>query len=459
MSSFYPVFSLALLLFLYPAQQPDVNEKWDEIYSVISQIKEPVFPDKTFKITDFGAVPDGTTLNTAAINKAITTCSEQGGGTVLVPKGEFLSGAVHLKSNVNLYVEEGAILRFSTDPKDYLPLVQTRWEGNDCYNYSPLIYANTQNNIAITGKGTIDGQANQETWWPWKGFRSGSNGERAPSQLDPEGRPLLTKWDNEQTPLKERQMGEGHWLRPQLINFIYCKNVKIQDVTLLNSPFWVIHPLLSEDIIVRGVSINSHGPNSDGCDPESCKNVLIEDCIFNTGDDCIALKSGRNYDGRRANIPIENVLIRNCQMKDGHGGVVMGSEISGGCKNIFAENCEMNSPALERAIRMKTNSQRGGITDGVYVRNLKVGQVREAVIKMNCAYDPREGQGEYPPVMKNMYISNVTSEKSQFGLSLIGLEGKNSIENVVISDCDFSGVSRGNRIEHVKNLKYNNFIK
>ena len=210
MNNIYPVFSLALLLFLYPAQQSDVNEKWDEIYTIISQIKEPVFPDKTFKITDFGAVADGKTLNTEAINKAITTCSEQGGGTVLVPKGEFLTGAVHLKSNVNLHVEEGAILKFSTEPKDYLPLVQTRWEGNDCYNYSPLIYANGQNNIAITGKGTIDGQANQETWWPWKGFRRGSNGERAPSQLDPEGRPLLTKWDNEQTPLKDRQMGEGH---------------------------------------------------------------------------------------------------------------------------------------------------------------------------------------------------------------------------------------------------------
>lgn len=459
MSTLKIITGLLLFVLFFDGKQTNNDEKWQQIYTDIENIEEPSFPSKEFDITDFGAVADGKIINTEAIEKAIETCNKQGGGKVIVTGGVFLTGAVHLKSNVNLVVEEGTTLKFSTNPKDYLPLVQTRWEGNDCYNYSPLIYANNQTNIAITGKGTIDGQADADHWWPWKGMRKrGDTSEPKPSQLDPEGRPLLTKWDNTKTPLSERKMGEGHYLRPQLINFIFCKNVKIENVTLLNSPFWVIHPLLSENIVVRGVTINSHGPNSDGCDPESCKNVLIENCIFDTGDDCIALKSGRNYDGRRANVPIENVLIRNCTMKDGHGGVVLGSEISGGCKNIFAENCEMNSPNLERAIRIKTNNHRGGVTDGVYIRNLTVGQVREAVIKINCSYDPREGQGEFPPMVKNVYVSSVTSQKSDYGLSLMGIKGKNCVENIWISDSKFSGVKDGNKIDYVKNLNLNNLF-
>jgi polygalacturonase len=452
MSAIKGIIGLMLFLLLLNGEQTNSEDKWKEIYTVMGQMEEPSFPTKEFKITDFGAVGDGKTMNTVAINTAIETCSREGGGQVIIAGGEFLTGAVHLKTNVNLVITEGATLKFSRDPKDYLMLVQTRWEGNDCFNYSPLIYANGQTNIAITGKGTIDGQANQEYWWPWKGFGRRNNGERQPSQLDPEGRPLLTKWDNTKTPLVERRMGEGHYMRPQLINFIYCQRVKIENVTLLNSPFWVIHPLLSENIIVRNVNINSHGPNSDGCDPESCKNVLIENCTFNTGDDCIALKSGRNFDGRRSNVPIENVLIRNCKMKDGHGGVVMGSEISAGCKNIFAENCEMNSPNLERVIRIKTNNNRGGISDGIYIRNLTVGQVREAIVKINCSYDPREGQGEFMPMVKNVYISNVTSEKSRYGLSLTGIKGENCVENISVNNCKFSGVEQGNRVQYVKNL-------
>ncbi len=442
---------LLVVLFIR-ANGADNEKKWNEIYSIIQNIEEPNFPSKQYKITDFGAVADGKTLNTDAIKKAIEICNKEGGGQVVVSGGIFLTGAVHLKSNVNLVVKEGATLKFSTNTKDFLPVVQTRWEGNDCYNYSPLIYANNQTNIAITGKGTIDGQASDKNWWSWKGFHRGSNGEAMPSQVDPEGRPLLTQWDNTKTPLSERKMGEGHYLRPQLINFIFCRKVKIENVTLLNSPFWVIHPLLSEDIIVRGVKISSHGPNSDGCDPESCKNVLIENCIFDTGDDCIALKSGRNFDGRRANVPVENVLIRNCKMKDGHGGVVMGSEISGGCKNIFAEDCEMNSPQLERAIRIKTNNHRGGVTEDVYIRNLTVGEVREAVVKINCSYDPREGQGNFLPVVKNVNILNVTSKKSEYALSIVGIKGENCVKNISIKNCRFSGVGKGNRVNYVENL-------
>lgn len=436
------------------AQQNE--QKWQQIYQLINDIKEPVFIDKTYNINDFGAVADGQTLNSIAINKAINVCSTNGGGTVLVSDGKYLTGAIHMKNNVNLHIAENAMLIFSTNPKDYLPLVQTRWEGNDCYNYSPLIYANDQHNFAITGKGKLDGQGSKTSWWPWKGKSHYGWKENTPSQLDKTGRPLLTQWDNQQVPLAERQMGEGHFLRPQFISFIHCTNVKIEDITLSNSPFWVIHPVLSNNLILRGVTINSMGPNSDGCDPESCKNVLIENCTFNTGDDCIALKSGRNFDGRTANIPIENVLIRNCKMKNGHGGVVLGSEISAGCKNIFVENCEMSSPELDRAIRIKTNNHRGGTTDGVYIRNVKVGQVKEAVVKINCSYDRKEGDGNFLPMVKNVFISGVHSEKAKYALSLVGIEGENCVENIYIEDCSFGGVESGNKIVDVKNLTTRN---
>ncbi|WP_163708091.1 glycoside hydrolase family 28 protein [Mangrovibacterium lignilyticum] len=455
-------FILAIVLFSslsWSANAIQDEKKWAEIYEIIDNIKEPVFPDKTFNIEEFGAKADGTTLNTDAINNAIIACSKAGGGTVLVPKGTFLTGAVHLKNDVNLHISEDATLKFSTNPKDYLPLVHTRWEGNDVFNYSPLIYANGQNNIAITGKGTLDGQGSKDAWWPWKGIDAYGWVKGTPSQLDKTGRPLLDKWESEEAPLFERQAGEGHYLRPQFISFIHCTSVKMEDFKITRSPFWVIHPILSKDVIIRGVHIESLGPNSDGFDPESCKNVLVENCIFDTGDDCIALKSGRNKDGRKPNVPCQNVLVRNCKMIEGHGGIVLGSEISAGCRNIFIENCEMSSPDLDRAIRIKTNSHRGGVTDGFYARNISVGQVKDAVVRINCSYDiTSEGQGEYYPMVRNVYISNITADmskserKAKYGLRLEGIEGANAVENIFISDCKFDGVEKVSQISDVKNL-------
>jgi polygalacturonase len=441
------------------SQNSEEKARWDEAYKVIQNLKEPVFPNKTYNILDFGAVGDGVTKNTAAIDAAINKCSNDGGGHVIVPKGDFLTGPIHMKSNVDLHIDSTAVLRFSTTPSDYLPLVLTRWEGDDCYNYSPLIYANGQKNFAITGKGTLNGQGSATNWWPWKGNKSIEWGwkEGTPSQLDENCRPLLKKYNDNQVPVEKRQMGEGHYLRPQFISFIYCKNLKIEDVTILNSPFWVIHPLLSENIIVRNVTVNSVGPNNDGCDPESCKNVLIEKCTFNTGDDCIALKSGRDFDGRKANAPIENVIIRNCHMKNGHGGVSIGSEIAAGSKNIFVENCQMNSPELERAFRIKSNNNRGGISDGLYFRNITVGEVNIAVLAMECQYHiDSEGEGKYPPLMKNVYFSNITSQKSTFALSLVGIKGLKCIDNINIRDCKFSGVKDTNEISDIGSLTVKN---
>lgn len=440
-------------------QSSENKAAWEVANSIIKNMVEPTFPDKVYNIVDFGAVANGKTRNTDAINAAITKCSTEGGGQVLVTNGIFLTGAIHIKSNVNLHIDASAVLLFSTDPKDYLPVVRTRWEGDDCYNYSPLIYADGQTNIAVTGKGTLDGQGSTENWWPWKGGARNGWIKGTPSQLDRNNRPQLKKYNDTQVPVEKRQMGEGSFLRPQFISFMNCKNIKLEDFTIKNSPFWVLHPLLSENVIVRNVTVNSTGPNNDGCDPESCRNVLIENCTFNTGDDCIALKSGRDYDGRRSNTPIENVVVRNCFMRKGHGGVSMGSEISGGCKNIFVDNCQMSSPELDRAILIKTNNSRGGVTDGVYVRNVTVGEVKDAILSINCSYHiDTEGQGKFLPQIKNVYLTNVTSKKSDFAIWLDGISGVQCVDNINIENCVFSGVKQANEIKNIGKVTIKNVI-
>ncbi|MFV0290891.1 MAG: glycoside hydrolase family 28 protein [Mangrovibacterium sp.] len=460
------VMLVALLLSNIATYAIQDEKKWAEIYETIANINEPNFPESNYYINDFGAIGDGKTLNTKAINKAIEICSANGGGKVIVPNGVFLTGAIHLQNNVNLHLTENAILKFSTNPADFLPLVHTRWEGNDVMNYSPLIYANGQTNIAVTGKGTLDGSGSNEAWWPWKGKTDYGWKEGTPSQLDKGvGREALDAWEKSETPLFERRAGDGYYLRPQFVSVINCYRFLLEDVKIINAPFWVVNPILTKDVIVRGIHIESLGPNSDGCDPESCKNVLIENCIFDTGDDCIALKSGRNSDGRKPNVPVENVLIRNCKMLEGHGGVVLGSEISAGSINIFAENCEMSSPDLDRAVRIKTNSHRGGIIDGVYIRNIEVGQVKDAVVRINCSYDlgGEGGEGNYLPMVRNVYISNINADmtgktKAQYGLRLMGIKGKNSVENIFISNCNFKGVEKENDSQYIKNLHLENVL-
>lgn len=423
---------------------------WNQAEIILSAISEPSFGEKEYSIADFGAIGDSLTLNTDAINKAITTCSENGGGTVIVPAGTFLTGAIHLKSNVNLHLSDSSVLSFSINPQDYLPVVLTRWEGINCYNYSPLIYSIGTENIAITGKGLLQGNGSKTNWWPWSGGKKHGWEEGMNSQHLPYARPMLTTYNKENVPVEDRKMGEGFYLRPQFINFINCKNVLISDLTIENSPFWIIHPTLCENVIVRGVSVNSMGPNNDGCDPESCKNVLIENCMFNTGDDCIAIKSGRDNDGRKAdNLPSENIIVRNCEMKNGHGGVVIGSEVSGGARNIFVENCTMDSPMLDRAIRLKTNSNRGGYIENVYVRNVTVGEVSQSVLHINLLYDiKREGTDTLYPTVRNVYMENVTSQKSQYGIFIDGIEGQDCISNIQLKNCNFLGVTDGNSIKN-----------
>lgn len=434
------------------------TDHWSGMEAILAEISAPEFPEATFNILDYGAVADADADALPAIKAAIAACSEAGGGQVLVPPGTYpVNGPIHLLSNINLHIAEGATLKFSTDPDDYLPVVRTRWEGVDCYNYSPLIYAYEQENIAITGTGTLDGQASEENWWPWcgkgYGFEAGM-----PNQMDDHSRPKLYDWNTREVPVEERILGKGTYLRPNFIQPFACKNILIDGVTIRNSPMWVIHPTLSENITIQNVKVISHGPNSDGCDPESCKNVLIKNCFFDTGDDCIALKSGRNQDGRNSGRPIENVIVQDCEMKDGHGGVVIGSEVSGGARNIYAENCVMDSPNLDRAIRVKTNKIRGGTIENLFFRNIKVGEVKEAVVRINMRYSIfSDDTHDYIPVINNIYVENVTSEKSKYGVLIDGYSDEHPVRGLYLKNCQFNGVAEGNKIEYAADLKFEDY--
>lgn len=414
---------------------------WSQVPAILSRIKAPTFPNRDLKITDFGALADGKADNTEAIRKAIEACNKAGGGRVVVAGGVFLTGAVHLKSNVNLHITEGATLKFIPDPAKYLPVVLTRFEGTECMNYSPLIYAFEQQNLAITGKGVLDGSASQENWWAWK--RTGNIAVRRLSEFNDKG-----------TPVAERVFGEGHKLRVNFIQPYRSRNILIEGVTINNSPMWEINPVLCTNVTVRGVTVVSHGPNNDGCNPESSKDVLIENCVFDTGDDCIAIKSGRNDDGRRIGVPSENIIVRNSTMKDGHGGVVMGSEISGGVRNVFIENCKMDSPNLDRALRFKSNAKRGGVIENIYMRNVEIGRVAEAILTVDFLYETG-ASGPHRPVVRNVTIENVRSASSPRVMWIAGFAGA-TIDNIRFNDCVFRGVEATEQVQHAGSISFRN---
>jgi polygalacturonase len=421
-------------------QLPDGTK---QMQAILARVRPPQFPDRVFDIVKYGAVAGMQANSSNAIANAIDACSKAGGGRVLVPRGEFLTGPIHLKSNTNLHIEEGAILRFSTDPQKYLPLVLTRFEGTECMNYSPLIYAFEQNNVAVTGTGLLDGQADNDHWWPM----------RAKAKTDADA---LVAMADRDVPASQRFFGEGHYLRPNFFQPYRCNNVLIEGIRMRNSPMWELNPVLCRNVTVRNVKIASFGPNNDGCDPESSTDVLIEGCVFETGDDCIAIKSGRNRDGRRVGAACENIVIRDCTMKDGHGGVSLGSEGSGGIHNIFVDNCRMDSPNLQRALRLKTNSFRGGSYENVYFTNITVGQVAEAVIEVDFFYPEyanREGRGgPFQPLVKNVVVENVTSQKSKRVLYLRGYPDA-PVSGVRIAHCSFHNVAENDVIENVKDLQ------
>lgn len=449
---------LALLLIGSSCKQKGhtAPDPWLKMTEIVDAVDPPKFPDKTYNINDYGAVSDGSTKNTLAFQGAITACSKDGGGIVLVPEGKYVTGPIHLKDNVNLHLAKGSEILFSKDLDDYYPLVHTSFEGTELMNFSPLVYAYRKKNIAITGEGVLNGQAGPDFWWPWCGKDSYGWEEGEPNQLASLTR-LKEEMSEKGVPVSERVFGSGFHLRPSFIEPFECENVLIQGVKIINAPFWVIHPMKSSNVTVDGVIVESHGPNNDGCDPEYSKNVVIKNAIFNTGDDCIAIKSGRNEDGRRVGIKSENIVVQNCKMIDGHGGVVIGSEISAGVQHVYVENCQMDSPNLDRAIRIKTNSKRGGTVEHVYVRNLEVGQVKEAVLKINLFYGIYGVQeGEFIPEVKNVNLENVAVKNGgEYGILARGYPQK-PIKDITFKDVIIEKVDSAYALENVVNLKFIN---
>jgi polygalacturonase len=412
---------------------------WAGLPEILARIVPPTFPDREFNIVRFGAVGDGTTDCTRAFAGAIEACSRAGGGKVIVPAGTFLSGAIHLQNNVNLHLEKKATILFSTDPKNFLPAVFSR-DVAEMMNYSPFIYAFEQTNIAVTGEGTLDGQASKSVWPDWVKKSNADTG-------------LLTEMGDREIPVAQRVFGEGHFIRPNFIEPVRCKNVLIEGVRIVDSPMWEVHPLYCTNVTVRGVSISSHGKNNDGCDPDSCTDVLIKDCVFDTGDDCIAVKAGRDHDGRRVNLPCQNVIIQNCTFKDGHGGVTLGSETAGGLKNVFAEKCGFDSPNLDQAMRFKTNPARGGFIENVYIRNCRVKSARYGIYMTMRYASSGARAGDAIPVVRNIDIRDCSfGTLTRQPIVIEGWSPTAQITGVTIANCRFPANTGANTITNAAHI-------
>ncbi|MCH4551736.1 glycoside hydrolase family 28 protein [Aestuariibaculum lutulentum] len=405
---------------------------------------------KQFDITTFGAVKGNKEINTKAISEAISKANEIGGGVVVIPKGEWLTKTIHLKSNVNLHLNKDAVLLFSEAPEDYLPAVHTTWEGMECYNYSPLIYAYKCKNIAITGEGKL--KAKMDVWKTW--FPRPEPHMNSLKQLY-----NLASYNK---PVEERQMvNDTAHFRPQFIQFNRSENILLEGVSIENSPFWTIHPYLSKDVVIRNLNVYAHGHNNDGVDPEMSENVLIENCVFDQGDDAIAIKSGRNQDAWRLNTPSKNIVMRNCTMKNGHQLVAIGSELSGGIENVFVDNCNVNDGAkMFHLVFIKTNERRGGYVKNVFVENIKAGKISKGVlgIETDVLYQWRDLvptiERKLTPI-SDVHLKNVSATETEY-LSKIFGQAELPIENIFLNNVSVENILKEKHIhENVINFMEN----
>lgn len=389
-----------------------------------------------------------------AIQAAIDDAARAGGGVVVVPEGLYYTGALELRSHVELHIADGAVLRFMRNKtNEYYPVRLSRWEGVECMNFSPFIYADGAEDISVTGSGTLDGAADEFNWMPWKFGYFGEQDQQVQ-------RERLFAFNAAGTAAEERMFADSvSTLRPPFIQFYRCRDVLIQDVHVANSPFWEVNPVLCENVLVKGIHVETNLYNNDGVDPECSKNVLIEDCYFQTGDDCIAIKSGRNQDGRRVGVPTENVVIRRNRFSNGHGGITIGSEISGGVHNVFAEDNDFDSPNLDYPIRFKTNAQRGGALDNIYVRNSIVNKSRLAVVHADFFYE--EGRsGKYLPNLRNITIDGFQTKENgsidaRYPFYLRGFADA-PIKNVTFRNMNIEGVQGKAVFENIRSLRYEN---
>ena len=446
-------FSIAIfILLLLSLSQSDLRAQMTDVpYDIaptnppfeMPVLERPQFPDQTFDIRDYGAVnmdEDSEFKNTDAFHRAIESAASAGGGKVLVPEGNWLTAPIHLKSNINLHVSEGATIFFSTDKEDYLPVVRQRHEGVEAFNYSPMIYAYKLKNVAITGKGVLDAQGKH--WWDW--YR----------EYGPPPRAIASK-----VPLSRRDFGKGsgmEGMRPNFVIFWDSENILVEGITLNDSPMWNVHLIYSKNIIVRDIAINSlDAPNGDGIVIDSSKDVLIEYNHFETGDDAVVLKSGLNEDGLEINIPTENVVVRNFEAREvrtGSGGVVFGSETSGGIRNIHVHDAYFDGS--DRGIRFKTERGRGNVIENIYIHDVQMRNITYEAINFNTYYTGPGITGP-SPLIRNIFISDVHIDGVPNAIVLTGLPEK-WLENVNLKNIVVANSEEGARITRVKDLTFEN---
>ncbi|HEY3510889.1 glycoside hydrolase family 28 protein [Kribbella sp. NPDC051137] len=424
---------------------------------VRSRIRPPRFRDAWFPITQYGATPDDATAGIAA---AVAACHQAGGGHVVVPAGVWHTGAIDLLSYVDLHLEEGATLRFSTDPAAYLPVVRTRWQSVEVYNYSPLIRAEGQTDIGITGNGVLDGAGDNEHWWyligsGQYGWHSGLPNQRADWAE-------LERMNDEQVPVEQRVFGAGHYLRPSFVQPFRCTNVLIEGVTIKDSPMWTIHPLECRNVTVQGVTVDNLGPNGDGCDPESCTDVLIRDCTFRTHDDCIAIKSGRDADGRRLGLPSRGVIVEDCTFFSGGAAVAVGSEMSGGVEDVFVRRLSAPAdPAAEEAylqwlLCVKSTSTRGGYVHNVDVRDVDSRAWMYRPLEITFSYQGGGDQSLYPDV-RDIRFDQVRVARAERAYRIVGAETQH-IRSVVVSNSRFDQVAAEAVVQYADDVTIRNVL-
>lgn len=437
MSNIYKIYRLFPILFFLGFFSEAQNLKWTKILE--KNLKAPKFKADTFNIADFGAKQNN--QNFLAFKNAISACSESGGGIVLVPKGVWLTGPIHLKSNVNLHVNEGATISFSEQFQDYLPVVLIQRGGYYCYNYSPPIYAKNCQNVALTGNGVIDG--NGHVWWPWK--------KKQPGMVE------LFKMGKAGVPIEKRKFGKPEYgVRPPFVQFIKCTNVYLDGPTFIDGPSWMIHPVQCDNVIIRNIAINSHGPNNDGIDLDMCKNVLVENCLIDAGDDNIAIKSGRDEEAWKIGKPSENIMVRNCKSLQGHGGFVIGSEMSAGVKNVLVENCSFNN--THRGIRIKTRLGRGGYIEDILIKDITMQNIKREAIIINMQYNAEpierkidfDSSAQTVPKINNINIENVRCDNATHALKILGL-GQNVLSGISLKKIDITS-QKGIKIDNASEI-------
>ncbi|MFT3935691.1 MAG: glycoside hydrolase family 28 protein [Chitinophagaceae bacterium] len=440
-------------------------------------VQQTAFKKDSFNIVKFGAVAGGQTLATAAINKAISTCSQKGGGVVVVPEGLWLTGPIEMKSNVNLHLKTAAVLLFTTD-KDQYTIVEGTYEGKAAARNQSPIWAKDQQNIAITGNGIVDGNGDawravakwQMTKAEWaERIASGGVLNKDSSEWFPSEQFKNAKEGNVsmliaagQSPNDFKNMKD--FLRPNLVVINNCKKVLLEGVVFQNSAAWCLHPLLCEDLTIRNVKIKNpeYAQNGDGMDIESCKNFLVEGCIMDVGDDAICIKSGKDEEGRKRGKPTENGIIRNNIVYKAHGGFVVGSEMSGGARNLFVEHCSFIG--TEKGLRFKSTRGRGGVVENIYARHLVMKDIRQEAIFFDLFYfvkfatdskrDERPVVNEGTPIFRHMEFEDIACVGAKTGIFIRGLS-EMPVQDIYIHDA-FLKAEQAVSLTDAKNIRLEN---